>query len=214
LEIPTPTKKEAVETDDVYDVQVPEGQQAKSPPAAAAAQPAGPVCPACRNSCTEDAVICVHCGLDFRSGTKLTTTIGPKSFGKYSISRGPNDELTLTITEPRLFGEHKREFDLTGYDMVYYDTLDRFTQNLPPSAPDGAADPRVAVVDACAILASAGGLFVPQGDHFFYEVGLLGPDCEPIRLLQSADSPEVRELAKWLSDATGIRLERRNRCTS
>jgi len=56
-------------------------------------------------------------------------------------------------------------------------------------------------------------LMPKEGDTTYFEVGLLGPELKPIVLGASGDSSEVRELATWLSDATGFQLTRRDRRT-
>ena len=211
LLVPTPPKNGVVGSEDVYGVKTSEGERQTSAPPAAARQPAGPVCAACGNPRAEDAVICVHCGLDFRTGTKLSTTRGPKTFGKYSISRGLNGELMLTIRQRRVFGNRERCFDLTGYDAVYYDTLD---------APGRSAAGNTArLAGALAIILGGlafGWLIIPRVENeqeFGFEVGLRGPDRPPIPLHRSKESAEVREIATWLSDATGLLVKREDRRT-
>jgi hypothetical protein len=155
-------------------------------------------------------VICVHCGLDFRTGSTLSTARGPTTFGKYSISRGLNGEPMLTITKRRLFGKRQRCLDLTGYDTVYYDTLD-------PSASQSGVGTAIGLAVWLAFMLAALSVRrifaepVETYEEYSFEVGLAGPDRTPIPLHRSRESAKVREIATWLSGATGLPIKRHDR---
>ena len=76
LAIPTqPKPEEPQEQEDEYGMA--EAPSGLHPPRedATPAQSSEAVCPECGNVRAENAVLCVHCGLDFRTGKKLTTEL-------------------------------------------------------------------------------------------------------------------------------------------
>ena len=211
LQVPRP--KEEAEGDVVYGLEVPATAEIVADGPVAAGQPAGAACPSCGSPRAENAVICIQCGVDFRTGKQLTTTVAPKTFGPFSISRGAGGAMTLTVAAPGVLRKRRQSFDLTGYDTVYYDTLD-------PTAGSAAADAAAGLAVKAAIVLGGlalGWIVIPRGGgddpQFVFEVGLSGPDQPPIQLGRSQESSEVRELATWLAQATNFPLKRHDRRT-
>jgi hypothetical protein len=48
-------------------------------------------------------------------------------------------------------------------------------------------------------------------EEYSFEVGLAGPDRTPIPLHRDRESSKVREIATWLSGATGLPIKRHDR---
>jgi hypothetical protein len=191
------------------------------------------LCPQCGHLRSADAVICTHCGLDFRTGTRVVGS--PRvslTFGDFSIVPMVAGEWRLTMRTRFLgIGLGSQEFEVVGFNKVYYDTLDSWTRRLPPTA--SVESPGISFTGlltlAIRTLKMAAPFFISiyfqmyylwrtlgsstnsDSEAFFFEVGLLGPNGKSLRLKQSPNSQKIRAIATWLSSVMRVPVERRDR---
>jgi hypothetical protein len=186
------------------------------------------LCPQCRQLRPAGAVICIHCGLDFRTGTGVVASPGPRHFGDFSIYPMSPGECLLSMRR-RFLGIPlgTQEFRVFGFDKVYYDTVDSWTRNVSPTASEDTNRFSMAAIVSLLVwlFKVLAALYVAvhyhfhnfqssddsQTEFFFFEVGLLGPHDKFLRLKQSQDSAKVRAIAGWLSDTLGMPIVRRDR---
>jgi hypothetical protein len=120
-----------------------------------------------------------------------------------------------------------REFQVVGFNKVYYDTLDSWTRGLAPTAAPGTT--RISFSGILTLVMRFFQLLAPilmsmhyhwqrfsssdasPTEFFFFEVGLLGPQDKSLRLKQSLDAAKIRAIAVWLSETLGVPIERRDR---
>ena len=185
------------------------------------------LCPQCCQPRSAGAVICIQCGLDFRTGKKVVASPEPQHFGDFSIYPMVPGEWLLSMRRRFLgipFGT--REFHVAGFDKVYYDTVDSWTLNVAPTAsPDTTRFSLSAMLSLLAplfrfwrlclsaffayiVLARLSG---NSDTKLFFEVGFLGPRDRFLRLKRSRDSAKIRAVAGWLSQILGFPIERRDR---
>ncbi len=185
-------------------------------------------CPQCCQPRSAGAVICLQCGLDFRTGKTVVASPEPQHFGDFSIYPMLPGEWLLSIRR-RVLGipVGTREFQVAGFDKVYYDTVDSWTRNVSPAASPGTTSFSLVgifslVLRLLELLASLclamhyrwrrwNSSDDSQIDFFFFEAGLLGPHDRFLRLKQSPDSAEIRVLAEWLAGTLGLPIMRRDR---
>jgi hypothetical protein len=185
------------------------------------------LCPQCCQPRSAGAVICINCGLDFRTGKKVVASPEPQQFGEFTICPLSPREWTLTVRR-RFLGipAGTQEFRVVGFDKVYYDTVDSWTTNVAPTAAsDTTSFSFSALLSLLAQLFKFLALlfvgFLPylllvrlsgnSDAKLFFEVGLIGPRDKFLRLKESHDSAQAREFAEWLSETLGLPIERRDR---
>jgi len=82
------------------------------------ARPLG-LCPQCCQPRAEGALICIHCGLDFRTGKKVVASPSPQHFGNFSLFPLLPDEWKLSMRR-RFLGDPTgtQEFHIAGFDNI------------------------------------------------------------------------------------------------
>ena len=185
------------------------------------------ICPQCGQPRSPGAVICINCGLDFRTGKKVVASPEPQQFGDFSLYPIAPGEWLLSMRY-RFLGIPlgTREYHIAGFDKVYYDTIDAWTQNVGPTASPDAT--KLSLSAMCSLLAQLFQLLVAlscglvvylvvvrlSGDSdakLLFEVGFLGPRDRFLRLTRSRNSANMREVAAWLSETLALPIERRDR---
>ncbi len=185
------------------------------------------VCPQCRQPRPAGAVLCVHCGLDFRTGKKVVASPAPRRYGDLTAFPISPGEWLLTMKRSFLgIPRGTREFRVAGFDKVYYDTLDSLSLNVAPTAEPGetkfSLSALLPILNRLFVFLLCGGLALYLLVRFsgnsesglLFEVGFLGPRDKYLRLKRSRDSAASRELAVWLSETLGLPLQRRDRRSS
>ena len=76
------------------------------------------LCPQCCQPRSAGAVICVNCGLDFRTGKKVVAPPEPQDFGDFSLRPMSPGEWTLSVRR-RFLGipVGRREFQVAGFEQ-------------------------------------------------------------------------------------------------
>ena len=92
------------------------------------------ICPHCYRPRAAEAVICIYCGLDFRTGKPVAASPESQQLGDFSLCPTAPGVWRLSMRR-RLFGMplDTRELHLAGFDKVYYDTVDSWTLNVAPT---------------------------------------------------------------------------------
>ena len=168
-------------------VRVP-GEKAEEPDAGYAVETVRK-CPSCRAEWTEDAVVCIRCGYNFRTGKKMETVydiiqrtivVGVRWLGSYTrltIFRGRKGETSLTVARKFLFVPlGTRVLDLRDYDTIWTDcTLGDAEDNAP--------------------------------DVYYLE--LEGRKKGPVRILKTSDEWSMREVVDTLKEAARLQVKRK-----
>jgi hypothetical protein len=146
-------------------------------------------CPECKREWPGEAVICVQCGYNFKTGKAVERTydilnqsihFGVRWLGTYThfqFFRGRRGQASLTIKKRFLFlPVGSRVIDLNDYDAVLIDC--------------GIGDPGESVADV-------------------YYLELEGPRKRPIRILRTTNEWKMREVVDTLKEVAGLTIKRK-----
>jgi hypothetical protein len=180
-------------------------------------------CPQCGRPRSGGAVICVHCGMDFRTGKKVVPSPAPQHFGDFTLHPVARDEWLLSMRR-RFLGipVGAKEFAVVGFNKVYYDTVDSWSAGVAPTAAPGTTAFSLSALPSLlrllfAILLLCGGNWLlarlagNSDTQLLFEVGFLGPREKFLRLRLGRNSAKMRAIATWLSESLGFPVERRDR---
>jgi hypothetical protein len=148
-------------------------------------------CPVCKHEWPGDAVVCVDCGYNFKTGQRMQTVyrvlertvdVGATWLGSYTrlvFARDRKGHATLTISKRFLFiPTGTREIDLSEYSAVLVD---------------------------CALGHQGGEESSPD----VYYLDLEGPRQRPLRILSTTDEWKMREVVDTLKEAARLEIKRR-----